>query len=605
MKRKFCDTTFSENLPTKSQRMHCHQSAPQGFTPLPLEENASSTPHYNTSVDLRRVIDEFVAIYERLDSTDDPLVKPNYSYTELVYLALLRSPNFCLPINEIYKYIQTKFQFFRRNTREHWRNAVRHSLSKTKCFTKIGVRRGPNSSGTYNRSMFLWTFFPSSIVNFARGDYRSSVDKESGTNTLRWGYYRINAGEFWDRVSLSLDTKMMSFKESLAASPTQAQIFEVQLCILPGTESQYTAPRPSTSPETHPAYRQDSPPSVRTTTSSSTPASVQPTHGGHHIMPTSVSQYHQARAAHSQVTATRSQASPSLSYSSSTSPFFHTSPALPSTTHEYHYIASPEHDSPSFQHQNPTLAQSTPNTACVNKATGTASRSLSWDSSTDILSCAWNAVNSTPCDNSDSDLSSNSECRDSGVSTDTSSSDNSYLHAFIDGRQFHSPPQNVNMFSPSFHPQRYQSNKMGYTARHAHAHAHAHPPSNPRDTFTDVQLLPEASLSSLFDLASSHHQESSVFDFLSQDNSSVKQESDSGYASSFAHDSYLAFAHSLVSNVTPATSSCKYSTPSVTSATSAHGHSYLPECDLAQFDFLQGLDVSTLASIDNLASYSQ
>ncbi len=84
MKRKFTDSTLSENLPSKSQRVHCHHSASQGSTPLPLEENASSTPNYNTSVDLRRVIDEFVAIYERLDSSDDPLVKPNYSYTELV-----------------------------------------------------------------------------------------------------------------------------------------------------------------------------------------------------------------------------------------------------------------------------------------------------------------------------------------------------------------------------------------------------------------------------------------------------------------------------------------------------------------------------------------
>lgn len=53
--------------------------------------------------ELRRVINSFVGVYEQLDKTDDADVKPNYSYTELAFLAMLRSPNFCLPINEIYR----------------------------------------------------------------------------------------------------------------------------------------------------------------------------------------------------------------------------------------------------------------------------------------------------------------------------------------------------------------------------------------------------------------------------------------------------------------------------------------------------------------------
>ncbi|ESO90934.1 hypothetical protein LOTGIDRAFT_145721, partial [Lottia gigantea] len=111
----------------------------------------------------------FVNIYEKLDPTDDPAFKPNYSYTELVYLAVLRSPNFCLPIGEIYKYVQNRFAFFRNNARQHWKNAIRHSLSKTKCFTKISLGRG---SGGSSRSCFLWSIDPCSIINFARGDYR-------------------------------------------------------------------------------------------------------------------------------------------------------------------------------------------------------------------------------------------------------------------------------------------------------------------------------------------------------------------------------------------------------------------------------------------------
>lgn len=58
--------------------------------------------------ELRRVIDSFIHIYEQLDKTNDADVKPNYSYTELAFLAMLRSPNFCLPINEIYRSVSTE-----------------------------------------------------------------------------------------------------------------------------------------------------------------------------------------------------------------------------------------------------------------------------------------------------------------------------------------------------------------------------------------------------------------------------------------------------------------------------------------------------------------
>ncbi|KAK3609024.1 hypothetical protein CHS0354_020687 [Potamilus streckersoni] len=95
----------------------------------------------NADADLRRAVDDFVNLYENLDTCNEVNTKPNYSYTELIYLAMMRSPNFCLPITEIYKYIESRFLFFKHSTREHWKNATRHSLSKTKCFTKIGVGR--------------------------------------------------------------------------------------------------------------------------------------------------------------------------------------------------------------------------------------------------------------------------------------------------------------------------------------------------------------------------------------------------------------------------------------------------------------------------------
>lgn len=185
---------------------------------------------------LRQVLGDFVRLYERLSPDDDPGTKPNYSYSELVFLAILRSPNFCLPIGEIYKYIQSRFSFFRTSSRQHWKNAVRHSLSKTKCFSKISVGRGVAVTKKLHKATYLWCLVPSSIISFARGDYRPSSDRGSGVNTLQYGYYSVNAGQFWGQVAIYLEKKMAGFRGSLSRCNQPGEIFEEQLCEIPRHE---------------------------------------------------------------------------------------------------------------------------------------------------------------------------------------------------------------------------------------------------------------------------------------------------------------------------------------------------------------------------------
>ncbi|KAL4218513.1 hypothetical protein ACF0H5_023247 [Mactra antiquata] len=191
--------------------------------------------HLSQSADteLRHVIDNFVAVYEQLDKSDEIDVKPNYSYTELAYLAMLRSQNFCLPIAEIYSYIQGRFKFFRNSTRKHWKNAVRHSLAKTMCFSKIAVGRGTSNNESLSRSTYLWCIIPNSISSFARGDYRATVDKETGTNTLRSAYFSTNAGQFWDRVGDYIASRMIVFRTSVEKTQNPGSILESQTCAVP------------------------------------------------------------------------------------------------------------------------------------------------------------------------------------------------------------------------------------------------------------------------------------------------------------------------------------------------------------------------------------
>lgn len=119
--------------------------------------------------ELRKIVDNFVDIYEKLSPINDAELKPCFTYTELIFLAIMRSPHFCLPIHEIYKYVQ-RYKFFQNKT--SWKNAVRHSLSKTRCFSKIELGEKNSTVSFLTRSTFLWSLVPSSMVSFARGDYR-------------------------------------------------------------------------------------------------------------------------------------------------------------------------------------------------------------------------------------------------------------------------------------------------------------------------------------------------------------------------------------------------------------------------------------------------
>lgn len=142
-KRKFSESFQNDTDVVQSLLKYRASSAPHRL--------ATATPCAAVSQDhLRDMIDQFVNVYEGLDHADETR-KPNFSYTELIFLSIMRSPNFCLPISEIYRYIQTRYAFFHNSSKEHWKNAIRHSLSKTKCFTKIGLENQKPRNGVLNR----------------------------------------------------------------------------------------------------------------------------------------------------------------------------------------------------------------------------------------------------------------------------------------------------------------------------------------------------------------------------------------------------------------------------------------------------------------------
>jgi hypothetical protein len=189
---------------TKSA-MTAQQSKPNNVaSPLSHEDRENLSKHIN----------KFLDIYEKLEPVNHPDVKPNYSYTELLMMAILRSPNYCRPITEVYTYIKENYLFYKHTKKGFWKNAIRHSLSKTKCFTKLGVGRSMKRSEVLNRPVYLWTLVPECLVKFAKGDYRVNLDS-NGSNNLKCAFTQVNAEVFWTNVAKTLRQVMDAIKESL------------------------------------------------------------------------------------------------------------------------------------------------------------------------------------------------------------------------------------------------------------------------------------------------------------------------------------------------------------------------------------------------------
>ncbi|XP_071094364.1 uncharacterized protein [Haliotis cracherodii] len=186
-------------------------------------------------VDLRNVMTKFLAVYEKLGGTTLPDEKPNYSYTEMIFLAILDAPNFCLTAPEIYKHIQKKFLYFRNDTKAHWRNAVRHSLSKTKCFMKINV--GKKTSATSFRPTFLWSIHPQSLTSFVRGDYRThKADKYRSDDMLLRAFHEDNTEAYWDKVVDSLQVKIQNFQICLGMASDPVSYAQQQASASTGSD---------------------------------------------------------------------------------------------------------------------------------------------------------------------------------------------------------------------------------------------------------------------------------------------------------------------------------------------------------------------------------
>ncbi|XP_060884054.1 forkhead box protein I1 [Labrus mixtus] len=100
------------------------------------------------------------------------MVRPPYSYSALIAMAIQNAQDKKLTLSQIYQYVAENFPFYKKS-KAGWQNSIRHNLSLNDCFKKVARDEDDPGKGNY------WTLDPNCEKMFDNGNFRRKRKRRS------------------------------------------------------------------------------------------------------------------------------------------------------------------------------------------------------------------------------------------------------------------------------------------------------------------------------------------------------------------------------------------------------------------------------------------
>ncbi|XP_063077481.1 forkhead box protein I1 [Engraulis encrasicolus] len=140
------------------------------------------------------------------------MVRPPYSYSALIAMAIQNASDKKLTLSQIYQYVADNFPFYKKS-KAGWQNSIRHNLSLNDCFKKVARDEDDPGKGNY------WTLDPNCEKMFDNGNFRRKRKRRADGNSSGGNNSAMPVVKSEDNAALKLsDTASI-----LSASPPSLQ----------------------------------------------------------------------------------------------------------------------------------------------------------------------------------------------------------------------------------------------------------------------------------------------------------------------------------------------------------------------------------------------